>query len=97
MNSREKGIWASFRALQSFRLGLPITSQRSTRCTHFRKGNGRCHLALLAMLTDNAGFLMDQTKLDPETWTDAMIESFSGSPDPLEGEILKMLSPEARA
>lgn len=57
----------------------------------FREGNGRCQLALLAILTDNAGFTMDQDKLNPEAWMKAMIESFSGSTDPLAAEIRKMI------
>lgn len=57
----------------------------------FREGNGRCQLALLVILTENVGFTLDQDKLDPKAWMEAMIESFSGSKDPLAAEIRKLI------
>lgn len=49
----------------------------------FREGNGRCQLTLLSILMDLAGFPMDEDRIDPEGFMQAMVASFSGDNGPL--------------
>ncbi|WP_343080220.1 Fic/DOC family protein [Ostreiculturibacter nitratireducens] len=49
----------------------------------FREGNGRCQLTLLRELMELAGFPMDEDRIDPEGFMQAMIASFSGRLEPL--------------
>lgn len=56
----------------------------------FREGNGRCQLTLLNMLMELAGFEMDEARLDPEGFMEAMIVSFHGDNGPLSRAILAM-------
>ncbi|EJT04934.1 Fic family protein [Rhizobium sp. CCGE 510] len=57
----------------------------------FREGNGRIQLVFLTMLTRNAGYGLDEDKLRPKPFLDAMIASFSGDITALSGEIQGML------
>lgn len=58
----------------------------------FREGNGRCQLTLLSILLDLAGFPMDEGRMDPEAFMQAMIASFGGDNWPLEKAIERMAS-----
>lgn len=44
----------------------------------FREGNGRCQLTLLSILMDLAGFPMNEARIDPDGFMQAMIASFGG-------------------
>ena len=44
----------------------------------FREGNGRAQLIFLRLLADKAGHPLDLTQLDPESFLEAMIDSFDG-------------------
>ncbi len=57
----------------------------------FREGNGRIQLVFLTMLVRNAGYELDEDKLRPKPFLDAMIASFGGAISSLSGEILRML------
>ncbi|WP_018097457.1 Fic/DOC family protein [Sinorhizobium meliloti] len=57
----------------------------------FREGNGRIQLVFLTMLTRNAGYELDEGKLEPKRFLEAMIRSFSGDLAPLAGEIRRMI------
>jgi cell filamentation protein len=50
----------------------------------FREGNGRCQLALLSLLMEEAGFPMDEDPLDPARFMAAMVASFGGETGELE-------------
>ena len=56
----------------------------------FREGNGRCQLALLTLIMDIAGFVLNEANLDPGEFMDAMIDSFGGSNEPLRRCIVAM-------
>jgi cell filamentation protein len=49
----------------------------------FREGNGRCQLAFLKLLADNADFPFDADQLDPRRAIAAMIASFGDDEVPL--------------
>lgn len=49
----------------------------------FREGNGRCQLTLLDLLLSNAGFEMNEDRIDPRAFMEAMITSFHGDNGPL--------------
>ena len=49
----------------------------------FREGNGRCQLTLLSILFALSGLDLDEGRLEPELFMDAMIASFHGDNDPL--------------
>jgi cell filamentation protein len=57
----------------------------------FREGNGRIQLVFLTMLTHNAGHRLDERKLRPKLFLDAMIASFSGDTLSLTAEIRRIL------
>jgi len=57
----------------------------------FREGNGRTQLVFLTMLTRYAGYELDESKLEPKRFLDAMIRSFSGYLAPLAAEIRRMI------
>ncbi len=59
----------------------------------FREGNGRCQLTLLSLLLRLTGRELDEDRLDPERFMDAMIASFHGDNRPLVFEIKAMTSP----
>ena len=65
----------------------------------FREGNGRCQLTLLTILMELAGFEMDEDRLDPEPFMEAMIASFHGDNGPLAQSIVAMATkrPEQQA
>jgi cell filamentation protein len=44
----------------------------------FREGNGRCQLAFLKLLADNADLPFNADGLDPDRVMTAMIQSFAG-------------------
>lgn len=58
----------------------------------FRDGNGRSQLAFLALVADQAGHSLDLDSLEPESFLDAMIQSFSGKERALAGEIRQLLA-----
>jgi cell filamentation protein len=57
----------------------------------FREGNGRIQLVFLTMLTRNSGYRLDERRLRPKPFLEAMILSFSGNIGPLTSEIRRML------
>jgi len=57
----------------------------------FREGNGRVQLVFLTMLARNAGFGLDERKLQPEAFLAAMIGSFDGDLAPLANQIEALL------
>jgi cell filamentation protein len=57
----------------------------------FREGNGRIQLVFLTMLARNAGYELDEDRLRPKPFLDAMIVSFGGNLAPLTVEIRRML------
>ncbi|SDK33851.1 cell filamentation protein [Agrobacterium fabrum] len=57
----------------------------------FREGNGRIQLVFLTMLTRKASYRLDERKLRPKPFLDAMIASFSGNISSLAVEIGRML------
>ncbi len=54
----------------------------------FREGNGRIQLSFLDMLALRAGHSLDLTKIVPESFLAAMIESFKGELGPLKTELV---------
>ncbi|WP_337735960.1 Fic/DOC family protein [Sinorhizobium saheli] len=60
----------------------------------FREGNGRTQLAFLSLLAENAGFGFDEdlVEREKERVMAAMIESFSGSEEPLAALVLDIIS-----
>lgn len=58
----------------------------------FREGNGRVQMSFLTLLTDNAGLPFNSAALDPQRSMQAMIESFKGGLEPLEGLIGDLVS-----
>jgi len=57
----------------------------------FREGNGRTQLCFMALLAARAGRPMSLTRLDPGAFLAAMIESFSGSEEPLARQIRELI------
>jgi cell filamentation protein len=57
----------------------------------FREGNGRIQLVFLTMLARNAGHRLNERKLRPAPFLEAMILSFSGELTPLVTEIRRLL------
>lgn len=57
----------------------------------FREGNGRIQLVFLTMLARNAGYELDEDRLQPKPFLDAMIASFSGNITSLTAEIRRIL------
>lgn len=57
----------------------------------FREGNGRIQLVFLTMLTRNAGHRLDERKLRPKLFLDAMIASFGGDTLSFTAEIRRIL------
>ena len=57
----------------------------------FREGNGRIQLVFLTMLARNAGYELDEDKLRPKPFLEAMIESFTGDIASLASEILRLI------
>ncbi|MEZ5776789.1 MAG: Fic family protein [Paracoccaceae bacterium] len=49
----------------------------------FREGNGRCQLVLLRELMELAGLPMNEDRIDPDGFMQAMIASFEGDNGPL--------------
>jgi cell filamentation protein len=58
----------------------------------FREGNGRSQLAFVHLLGEKAGFPLDFSRVLPETFLPAMIESYHGRLEPLIGELRQLLS-----
>lgn len=58
----------------------------------FRDGNGRCQLTLLDLLLSNTGFEMNEDRIDPRTFMDAMIASFQGDTAPLAQAIRDLIA-----
>ncbi len=56
----------------------------------FREGNGRCQLILLNILFEMSGYRMNEDKLNPDLFMNAMIASFKGNNSPLYEAILAM-------
>lgn len=57
----------------------------------FREGNGRIQLVFLTMLARNAGLRINERRLRPEPFLQAMIASFNGELDTLVQEIERLL------
>lgn len=57
----------------------------------FREGNGRCQLTLLDILLEISGFRMDEAKIIPDQFMQAMISSFQGDNAALTQAISKMM------
>jgi len=57
----------------------------------FREGNGRSQNAFLGLLAARAGHGLDLARLDETAFRAAMIESFSGSEEPLAGQIRNLI------
>ena len=57
----------------------------------FREGNGRTQLTFLGALSAQAGQRFDFTRLRPQAFLAAMIESFGGSERPLQAELRRLL------
>ena len=57
----------------------------------FREGNGRCQLILLNILCEMSGYEMNEDKLSPEHFFNAMIASFKGNNNPLSEAIMAMI------
>jgi len=58
----------------------------------FREGNGRTQTSFLLILADHARHPIDLEGLDPQSFLNAMIESFFGNELPLTGEIRGLIS-----
>jgi len=56
----------------------------------FREGNGRCQLTLLSILMDLSGFDMDEDRINPDEFMEAMIASFHGNNEPLARSIMEI-------
>ena len=59
----------------------------------FREGNGRAQNAFLGLSAARAGHGLDLARLNEVSFHDAMIESFSGSEEPLAREIFALIDP----
>lgn len=59
----------------------------------FREGNGRVQLVFLTMLARNAGYVLDESHLEPEPFMAAMISSFDGDLGSLTDQIEALLQP----
>jgi cell filamentation protein len=59
----------------------------------FREGNGRSQNAFLGLLAARAGHGLDFSRLNETAFRAAMIESFSGSEEPLAGQIRNLIEP----
>jgi cell filamentation protein len=53
----------------------------------FREGNGRTQLTFLFLNGERSGFALDMTRIRPQEMLSAMIVSFDGKLEALEGEI----------
>lgn len=63
----------------------------------FREGNGRCQLTLLSILFALSGLDLDEDRLEPELFMEAMIASFHGDNEPLAKSIEALASFDDRA
>ncbi len=59
----------------------------------FREGNGRAQNAFLGLLAARAGHALELVRLNEATYLAAMIESFSGSEEPLAAQIRDLIVP----
>jgi len=59
----------------------------------FCDGNGRTQLAFLTLLAFAAGYQVDFDRIEPESFLDAMIESFHGREQPLMQILQNLISP----
>lgn len=57
----------------------------------FREGNGRIQLTFLTLLAFNAGFELNENKIEETPFLQAMITSFDGDLEPLTNQIEVML------
>lgn len=57
----------------------------------FREGNGRSQLAFMHLLGENAGFPLDFSRVERETFLHAMIASYGGQLEPLNFELTQLL------
>ncbi|GAB4360994.1 MAG: hypothetical protein Kow0026_23770 [Oricola sp.] len=67
---------------------VPVGDQRGSS---FSGRQRRVQLVFLTMLARNAGFRVDDRKLQPEPFLAAMVRSFNGDLAPLAGQIEAML------
>ncbi|WP_342635036.1 Fic/DOC family protein [Rhodoplanes roseus] len=61
----------------------------------FREGNGRTQLALLTLLSDRAGHMLDLDRMQPAEMLDAMVRSFEGDEAPLRNLVFDLSAPGA--
>jgi|TARA_R110002126_G_scaffold1015_26_gene6094 cell filamentation protein, protein adenylyltransferase len=57
----------------------------------FREGNGRCQLILLNILLEMSRYRMNEDKLNPDQFLNAMIASFKGDNSPLSDAIMAVI------
>lgn len=77
--------------VESFSEGLAEFVSELNAIHPFREGNGRTQNIFMGIVADNAGWIMDYDKLDTDLFLNAMIESFTGSIQPLRNEIRTMI------
>lgn len=86
----DEGHLANVRSRQEFAVRASQYIADVNAIHPFREGNGRCQLTLLSILSDLAGFPMDEDQIDPPALMTAMIASFAGDLGPLAEAILIM-------
>lgn len=87
----ERGHLATAEDVNGFAEGAAWFLAEINAIHPFREGNGRIQLVFLTMLARNAGYELDEDKLRPGPFLDAMIQSFSGATAALVAEIRRML------
>ena len=58
----------------------------------FREGNGRAQTSFLVLLAANAGHPIDLGKLNPESFLNAMMETFGGNERQLAAEVESLIA-----
>ena len=94
-----RGLFAQL-AAEDHLTGIGEPTAFATRAAHyiaelnaihpFREGNGRCQLTLLSILMELAGLPMDEDRIEPEGFMQAMVASFGGALGPLTAAIAGM-------
>ena len=87
----ERGYLADSVTTEAFAEGAAWFLSEINAIHPFREGNGRIQLVFLTMLARNAGFRINERKLRPGPFLNAMIESFAGETGPLAMEIRRTL------
>lgn len=60
----------------------------------FREGNGRVTRVYMGELAKEAGYALDYSRTDKNTWNQAAIQSFRGNPEPMKEVFQTMAVPE---